>query len=80
MDSARSRITGGEDHILSLGTSVGWVETRLRELEAKVEEQEIQIANLERRVVEREEEEEREVALSLSDSDEGGEGSEHERR
>jgi predicted RNase H-like nuclease (RuvC/YqgF family) len=74
MDSTRSRIAGGEDHILSLGTSVGWVESRLRDLEAKIEEQKIQIATLERQVAEREEEEEKEVALSLSDSDEGGEG------
>ena len=74
MDSTRSWITEGEDHILSLGTSVGWVETRLRDLEAKIEEQKIQIAVLERQVAECEEKEEREVALSLSDSDEGGEG------
>lgn len=71
LESTRSRLVGGEDHVLSLGTSVGWVETRLRELEATIEEQRVRMATLERQVLEREEEEEEEVALSLSDSDEG---------
>jgi hypothetical protein len=71
MEQAKSQVRGNEDRLLSVGTAVGWSETRLRELEARVAEQEAQIAALRRQVYLDEEAAEREVALLLDGCGEG---------
>jgi hypothetical protein len=73
MDQAKSQVRGSEDRLLSVGTLVGWAETRLCDLEARVAEQEAQIAALRCQVYLDEEVAKHEVALLL---DEGGEGEE----
>jgi hypothetical protein len=73
MEQAKSQVQGSEDCLLSVGTSVGWGEVRLRGLEARVAEQEAQIAALRRQVYLDEEAAEREVTWLL---DEDGEGDE----
>jgi hypothetical protein len=64
---AKSQVLGSEDQLLCIGTSIGWVETRLRDLEVKVAEQAAQIAALQCQAFLDEEADEREVASSLSD-------------
>jgi hypothetical protein len=71
MEQAKSQVRGNEDRLLSVGISIGWGETRLRELEARVAEQEAQIAALRRQVYLDEEAAEREVALLLDEGEEG---------
>jgi hypothetical protein len=69
MDQAKSQVRGSKDRLLSIGTLVGWAETRLCDLEARVAEQEAQIAALQCQVYLDEEAAECEVTLLL---DEGG--------
>jgi hypothetical protein len=72
---AKSQVLGSEDRLLSIGTSIGWAETRLHNLEAGVAEQEAQIAALQHQAFLDEEVDEREVASLLSDGKDGeGEG------
>jgi hypothetical protein len=68
-----SQVQSSEDHLLAMGASGGWAETRLHDLEVKVAEQEAQIAALRCQVYLDEEEAKHEVALLL---DEGREGEE----
>jgi hypothetical protein len=73
MEQAKSQVWGSGDRLLSVVTLVGWAETRLCDLEARVAEQEAQIAALRCQVYLDEEAAEQGVALLL---DEGGEGEE----
>jgi hypothetical protein len=74
MEVAKSQVLGGENSLLCVGSSIGWVETRLCDLEVKVAKQEAQIAALQCQAFLDEEVGEHKVAPLLNDSGNGKEG------